>query len=378
MVKEMKKVKMWLNNAFKPDLRVYKEAKFLKNQGYDVEIICLDRKNEYIDKPNEIYDGIKITRFFVRDDKVTKLIENNKIVNKLKKIIYFIWLLKFVNKTKKYLKDEEYEILHCHDIEMAFCGVFFFRNKKIVFDMHEYYSNRKSKVLNWFIDKVVRYTQKRATWIIHVNDFQVKDIKDREKLVWVPNFPEKSKFSNFKRIKSEKLRISYTGYVRHYIPLLNLIKAADKLENIEVSINGSGDAYDKLKEEEKRLKNFVMTGAYNHQDISKFYANSDLLYVVYNKGNQNDENAFPTKFYEAMITCTPVIVSEGSAMAEFVKKNDIGFIVDGTDYQNIKSVLENILKNKECLIQKEENIRKISDKYVWETIAYNLKDIYRG
>ena len=373
----MKKVKMWLNNAFKPDLRVYKEAKFLSQQGYEVEIICLDRKNEYKNKQNEIYDGIKITRFCVRTEKLTHLIEKNIIFKKLKGIIYLGWLLKFVNKTKKYLKNENYDILHCHDLELAFCGVTFFGRKKIVFDMHEYYSNRKSKVKNWFIEKVVKHTQKKATWIVHVNNFQIKDVKEKEKLVFLPNYPERDKFKNFKRIPSEQLRISYTGYVRHYIPLLSLIKAANELEEIEVSINGSGDAYEKLKEEEGRLKNFVLTGAYNHNDIAKFYANSDLLYVVYNKGNKNDETAFPTKFYEALITHTPVIVSKNTAMADFVEKNKIGFIVDGTDYLDVKRVLQNILNNKQILMEKEKNIEKISNQYIWENIVLNLKCIYK-
>ena len=278
----MKNVKMWLNNAFKPDLRVYKEALFLKEQGYDVEIICMDRKNEFIDKPQEMYNGIKITRLFPRTQKTSELIEKNALIRKLKGLIYVHWLMKFIRQTKKYLKNQEFEILHCHDFELAFCGVVFFRKKKIVFDMHEYYCNRKSKIKNYIIDKVVKFTQKRASWIIHVNDFQVEKIKQREKLVFVPNYPEKKKFENFSRIESNKLRISYTGYVRHYIPLLNLMKAANELENIEVAINGSGDAYDKLAQENSKLKNTILTGAYSHEDIAKFYSNSDVVYIVYN------------------------------------------------------------------------------------------------
>lgn len=372
----MKNVKMYLNNAFKPDLRVYKEAKFLREQGYRVEIICLDRKNEYIDKPNEIYDGIKITRFYVRTEKTTKLMEKFWIIRKLKCFIYLLWLLKFVKQTKKYLNGQEYEILHCHDLEMAFCGVLFFRQKKIVFDMHEYYSNKKSKLKNWFIDKIVKYIQKKAAWIVHVNDFQVKDIKQREKLVFIPNYPEKKKFENFNRIPSEELRISYTGYVRHYIPLLNLIKAANELNKIKVSINGSGDAYDKLKAEENRLKNFVLTGAYNHDDIAKFYENSDMAYIVYNQGNQNDEHAFPTKFYEAIITNTPVIVLKDTEMGNFVEENNIGITVDGTDYMDIKVKLGQIINNKTILQEQSKNINIISQNFVWENIVKNLNKIY--
>ncbi len=51
-------VKMILTNGFEPDLRVYKEAKYLISKGHKVEIICWDREARYKDKPNEIIEVI--------------------------------------------------------------------------------------------------------------------------------------------------------------------------------------------------------------------------------------------------------------------------------------------------------------------------------
>ncbi|MCK4432384.1 MAG: glycosyl transferase family 1, partial [Methanomicrobia archaeon] len=56
----MKKVIMLLSNPFKPDPRVYKEAKSLVNNGYDVTVFAWDRECKYPKK--EIIDGIKIER----------------------------------------------------------------------------------------------------------------------------------------------------------------------------------------------------------------------------------------------------------------------------------------------------------------------------
>ena len=368
---------MLLDNAFKPDLRVLREAKYINNKGFNVEIICLDRKNEFLNKPNEIYDGIKITRFIARTDKETKLINDNIIANKMKYFIYFIWFIKFIKQVKKYLKNKDFEILHCHDLRMGFCACLVFKNKKIVFDMHEFYSNKKNKILNFFINKIVKYTQKKATWIVHVNDFQVKNVKQKEKLVYVPNYPEKYKFANLQHIPSDKIRISYTGYVRHYVPLLNLMKATNELEGVETIINGEGDSYIRLLEQSKTMKNITFTGAYNHNNISKFYENSDIVYIVYNKGNKNDETAIPTKLYEAIIAKIPIIVGENTAMADFVNKYDIGFTVDGTDYISIKKILLSIIKNPQILREKATNINKISNDFTWDEISKNLDRIYK-
>lgn len=367
---------MLLDNAFEPDIRVYKEARYLVNKGYRVEIICLDKKNKYKDKATEKYDGINIRRFFCRTEKMTELIEKYNIISKLKSVIYFWWLLKFIAKIKKYLENRDFEILHCHDLIMTFIGVLFFKDKKIVFDMHEYYLNKKSKFQNWFIKKIVKYIQKKAMKIIYVNEFQIKDVKYKEKLIYLPNYPEKNKFLKFSHIESLYLRISYTGYVRHYIPLLNLMKAVDKLKDVKLTINGSGDAYEPLMEQSKKLKNTTLTGPYKHDDIAKFYENTDLIYIVYNKGNKNDETAFPTKFFEAIITETPMLVLKDSAMGKFVEENNIGFTVDGTDSVSIEKVIKQIKDNPDLLEEKRKNINKIASEYSWEEVVNNLKEIY--
>ena len=66
-----KRVKMLLDNNFQPDVRVYKEARFLVERGYDVEIIAMDKKNEKLDKQDEVMDGIKVHRLYPRSKYVT-------------------------------------------------------------------------------------------------------------------------------------------------------------------------------------------------------------------------------------------------------------------------------------------------------------------
>ena len=60
------KIIMILTNGFAPDLRVYKEAKYLAQKGNEVQILCWDRENQYINKPVEQLGKIKIVRFFVQ------------------------------------------------------------------------------------------------------------------------------------------------------------------------------------------------------------------------------------------------------------------------------------------------------------------------
>lgn len=362
------KVIMILTNSFDPDLRVYKEAQYIASKGYEVEILCWDREGKYKNKPTEQLGNIKIVRFF----------EESKYGSGLKQIFK---LLRFKKACKQYLKKEniQYEFLHCHDLDGMLVGCLINKKSdKIVFDMHEFYNSGNYAKIYFIVKRMLRIMQNKSYRIVYVNDKQTRSITERnkKKLVYLPNYPEESKFEKVNHISDNKLRVMYAGYVRHPIPMTNLIEAGKKLKNITISIHGSGDIVDELKQLAEGYTNIELTGPFTHDKISEFYANADLVYIVYNKGNQNDETALPTKFFEAIISGVPVIVSKDSLMEKTVKEFDIGYSVDGTNMDNIKQLLLEIENNRDILEQKRKNIEKIKNKFVWEDVVKNLDEIY--
>ena len=374
---------MLLDNAFEPDIRVYKEAKYLVDNHINVEIVCLDKKNKYKDKEFEDYNGIKIKRMFCRTEHTTKLIEKYVLMRKLKQIIYFWWLLKFIFKVKKYLKNKEFEILHCHDLLMAFIGCIFFRDKEIIFDMHEYYGNSKSKLNNFIIKKMVSYTQNRASWIIYVNEFQKKDCKNKnlEKFVEIPNYPERKNFQNINKNLSDQLRISYIGKVRDFSSLSKLIDCNIDDNLTKIAIYGDGSEFDKLLEfAKKKGKERIMKGHYNGvEDTERIYNNTDILYAVYDincNNSLNWKNAMPIKSYEAIITLTPIIANKNTTLGEFIEKNNIGFTIDITKEKELEKLFERIINNPVLLKEKIENMKKIQYLYTWDNVIKNINKIY--
>ena len=89
---------MILTNRFDPDVRVFKEAKYLVAKGFDVEILCWDRENEYRDRKTEDVEGITIRRFF----------PYAKYGTGYKQLVSFF---RYIKECREYLKDEEYEYL---------------------------------------------------------------------------------------------------------------------------------------------------------------------------------------------------------------------------------------------------------------------------
>lgn len=364
----MKKVKMILTNRFDPDVRVYKEARYLVSIGYDVEILCWDRQSEYIGKEVEEIEGIRIKRFFPFAQYGTGY----------KQIIPYF---KFIRECAKYLKAEEFNYLHCHDLDGVLVGYFIKNAKgKLIFDMHEFYEVQGSKQkIRYIVRIIVNYLQDKSDFIIYVNEIQRDVMKkiNTKKLIFLPNYPEIFNYAECEKTFSKNLRVSYIGAVRQYDELKNLMDACDGIEGVSVSIHGTGVAHKRLDSIKNNYKNVEITGVFHFSKSANLYNNIDVLYAIYPMNTVQNQLSFPIKFFEALITKTPIIVSRGSILEDFLKENDIGFVVDGNNTNEIRTMIIEINNNRNLLNEKMKNLEKIQYDYNWNNVVGNLDKIYK-
>lgn len=359
---------MILTNRFDPDPRVYKEAKYLVSNGFDVEILCWDRENEYIDREKENINGIEIRRFY----------PYSKYGSGLKQINAY---LTFKGQVKQYLKDKDYNYVHCHDLDGIIIGNSIKKNSNmLIFDMHENYEiNGKNQKIRYIIRMVVNYFQNKSDFIIYVNELQ-KDFmsnKSKMKCIYLPNYPNVSDYKNCVKSSSDKLRISYIGSVRQFYELKKLMDACKDFEDVIVFIHGAGVAYEKLNNIKCKYENVIVTGKYDFKKSVGLYSETDVLYAIYPKSSMQYLTSYPVKFFEAIITKTPIIVSRGTILEKFVTKHDIGFVVDEENVNEIRNLIKYINENKYLLKEKTKNLEKIQYSFCWEDIVTNLNDIYK-
>lgn len=364
----MSNVKIIAGEEIIRDQRVMKEARYISSLGYKVEILCWDRNNEFKDKEIEYIDNIKIKRFF------PKAIYGSG----WKQIFPFF---KFIQECKMYLKNQKYEYLHCQNLDGFLAGYLVNNNKKLIFDMREFYVGReRNKIKKVIVKYLVRFAVKKSYRILYVNDTQMKNIsnKERNKMIYLPNYPNRSLgiVKSISNINSNHLNISYIGGVRQYHEFKNLFDATKEIENTIINIHGMGTSYTQLKKIESEYKNVNITGKYNPSQTADLYNEADLIYCVYSMDNENWRTAYPIKFYESIITKTPVIVSKGSILEEFLEKNNIGFVVDGSDITEIKKLVTYISRNRNILEEKIKNLEKIQFDYCWEEVVKNLDELY--
>lgn len=367
------KIAMILTNGFDPDPRVYKEAKTLVHIGHTVHILCWDRTGRYKDKPIEELDGIKIVRFFGDAVYGTGYKQLGKFLD-------------FKNDVYKYISENDFEAIHCHDFDGLFIGYNVNKklNKKLVYDEHDlfymYFADRKgliNKAVYYFIINMEkRMLPKVDTHIVVTPKMAEMYESMGGNTVIVNNAPYKGLFNDIKKTESSKIRIGFIGSVRYLEEMRALINASQKYkEAVEVVINGGGIALEELKYYCSELENVTITGAYSIKDIEGLYKNIDVTYAFY--PGKTSEISMPNKFYESIITETPIIANEVTEFGQEVKKNGLGYTINGNDLEyDLKTVISKLVDNKNEIKDIAEKMRTIKDQYFWEANEDILRKIY--
>lgn len=366
-----KKVIMLLTNAFEPDVRVYKEAVYLISKGFLVTILCWDKDLSKNYPKEEIIDGIQILRF-----KIPSIAGSGT-----KQIPAFF---KYIRKCRQYLKSQEYDYLHCNDLDGAITG-YIARHKKVsmVFDMHEFYSSSKP-LKNLLLRNATIFFLRRSVAGIYENaaylEAPYKSVHD--KLFPLRNYPDKGMVEPRRKSKSDKFRVAYNGVVRSQIPEFNaLFEAAKQLPDVRVEINGGGIDLPKLKKLEAEYMGVAdvhVNGPYNGtSESSNLYEKTDALFCGYSPDDPNYKgDAEVVKYYEAIYTGTPMIMTESTGMATKIVNNGYGVICDTRDPKAIKQAIEKLMNDNDFWKSCSEKELADAHKYDWAKAVKVLDQIY--
>lgn len=108
---------------------------------------------------------------------------------------------------------------------------------------------------------------------------------------------------------------------------------------------------------------------YHFRESAKLYSKSDILYALYPIKSLQYRMSYPVKLFKAIITKIPIIVSKGTVLEEFIKQNGIGFVVDGSNVEEIKNLINSINKNRNILDKKSKKLERIQFDYSLEEVV---------
>ena len=365
-----KSVLMLYRKEFDVDPVPYRQSKALLERGFNVKIIAWDRTGLRTDR--EDMDEIEIHNVKVR-------CPYGKILPLLLKLPFYYWkvLLK--------LRDENFDILHCHDIHTLPVGFFIskLRGKSFLYDVHDFYLDVKWKFFGSLMQKLEKLLASNASYILVPSPplgEHYKKLKEHVEVIF--NAPEKHLFKpsdGSKKSKSDEFIIAHFGNVRWVKQLKDLMEATKDIEHVQIFIGGGGIKINEVRKIASKYKHVRVGGFVPYEELIRRYSQSDCIYAVYPSTNQAIKYSVPMKIFEAMACGLPVIANSEGYTGKFVRENRVGICVDEGNLSQIKEAVETLINDRRLREELGKNGRRlVEDFYNWENMRNYLLKVYEN
>ena len=323
-----------------PDPRTERVIYDLQKAGFYVELIFWNRTNRHIPKNNEPFSRIAYN----------KMAPYGLGWKNLKaQIAWQFWLF------RKIISEPNCLIYAC-DADTALTSAVFhrFRNHTMVYDQFDQISSRfNSKFMQKLSDLIDLYISARAELTVVAGE--ARKFKTKSIILVVSNNPDLP-LSPIKIKSPGELKISYCGVLQDDRGLLELIDAINSIDNVSLAIAGFGPLQEAI---ESRISSSVkFLGRLSPSEVIKEYERADVTYVAYDPNKANNRKAASSKLYESAISCTPCIVSEGTNLANISREFDIGWPVTYGDREELRSLLQKLMKSDMPLISDFDEKRR--------------------
>jgi len=371
-----KSIAMVLANPFKPDLRVYKEAKSLVKAGYDVTIIAWDREGQYY--AEEIIDGINVKRIGINAPYGTGIFKFNKI------FLFLVHSIRIIKKCK-------FSIIHCHDFDTLMTGVFFklLYDKRLVYDSHENYSKMirlsSSCAISFLVEKLEKTMLHFVDLIIIASSTYgaelSKNIKKPITVIgnWQNTFQTDGKLVGSIRDNYRggyKLLITYIGTLDKSRSIIPMIKAVEAFPKVRFLICGDGTQRGAIERMLLSVKNATYIGAIPQYAVPHYTAASDIIYYVMDYRSAMAKYNAPNSLGFALIAGRAVIASDNGELGTVVKNHRCGLVVPDNSVSVLRSAIEALL-DASLLREFQRNALNAGRRYYnWSKMEEKLYNVY--
>lgn len=333
---------------------------YLQNQGHQVKLITAkwnrDLKNE------------DILQF--------------KIIRKR-----FFWIFHFNYKIAKYLRKNDFDIIHANSTKAAL-PVILSNHKNFICTIHDF-TPFETKLTTIPLEKLlIKYVSKKAKLVTTVSDYINKCFQ-----VYLPNINRKKVLTlhngiddRFKPYLSESQKLKkalgiegpvllYVGRIAPYKGVDYIIQAYEIIKktipDVNLVICGNPDftMKNKYKSWVSEYEDVYFRGYIDEEDVPIYYTMADI-FITYSSSSEG----FGLTPLEALACGTPAICSSISVFKEIFGNN-----VLYAPPKNPKILAEKIkflLKDEKLRKDLVTNAKSLLDKYSWEAVGEKLEKIY--
>lgn len=365
------KVAMIRAHPVDPDVRIEKEAKALSKAGFEVTVLAWGRygKNSLRE---ENRSGYTIRRFQFRAPWGVRVVF----------FLPFWWAFELV-----WLLRNKWDVVHSADFDTLLPALIAakIKNKPIIYDIFDFYADqvplpgvfRKlvaglDRYLMHFVDAVIVVDPSRLKQVGREHDTSTTIIYNSPSDDLKVGVPLKKGDDNL-------FKIFYAGVLSQDRDFKSLIDASADFDDVMIEIAGYGFYEEEMEELSKKNARITYLGPITYDTVIEKTLQANLLFALYDPGVPNNRYASPNKLFEAMMCGKPILVSDGTAMAELVRKENCGLVVPYGDVFAIKHAIL-ALKNDPALCKRlgENGRRAYETKYSWDIMEERLLEVYRG
>ena len=357
------------------DVPVHKMARALSKAGHEVLVLEWDREGR-LSKVEET-GGYLCHRF--------------RLKAPYAKISVLFYLPFWQLYQSCFLLGHKTDVVHACDFDTLIPALIarLLRRVKLCYTIFDFYADFPGSIPS-FVRRLVAGIERSALRFVDclfmVNEAmyeQVEGAKVRS-VVYIYNCPEdhpmKTGVSSHPRT-ALPLRIFYAGWLTSLRGLRYMVDAVRNLDDITLEIAGAGpeEEIKQIKDEELITRGKLQySGWIPYEKVIEKESEADILFYFSNPESLNGRYASPNSLFQAMMCGKPIIVSDGSWMANTVRKENCGLVVPFGDVAAITGAILK-LKNDRDLRQSlgQNGRRAYENRYSWQIMERRLLDTYQ-
>lgn len=375
------------------ETRVEREALALVDQGYEVDVICLQYETE---ADFETVNGVNIYRIPVKRGPTRSLF------SRFGEYLTFFWQVFF--KLLKLQPQRRYRVVQAHNLPdfLIFAALIpKLMGARLILDIHdmmpEFFAAQSNRSMDSFFVRCVLWQEilscHFADHVITVTELWRKKLISRgipaEKVSVVMNVADDRIFrSDPARLRPHSVNghfhLIYHGTFKERYGLDVLIRAVGlvrkKLPGIRATLQGEGE----FLEEMRRLVDEL--GLHDHVHIHASILPTEKLPELITQAdagvipNRNDiftGDLLPTKMMEYVALNIPIIAARTRVISEYFDDNMVHFFTPG-DANSLAETILDLYHHPEKMHKQVQNQNTFSNTYNWRTISQKYVNLVNG
>lgn len=376
------KVAMLLDNPYRPDLRVRREAQSLVQQGAIVTVFAWDRDIGVERASEEWTEGIQIIRIPAKS-------EQQLGIKQIPVYLRFAWSVFCM------IMQQSFDVVHCHDFLCLPIGITIkmFKRIPVVYDAHEIYWIMEAKkypqwiltilrsaeiILVRWIDCFITVGEKRAEYYQQYYSDQIfivgnwYDPQDTDPV-------KRRLLRNNLQIPEDAIVIAYAGTLSPVRATQVLLDCADYTLEEEHQIYwlfcGKGPSEHQVEQKASHNPQVHFLGWI--EDISTVFSAADVLVYLMMPSHPYTEYNSPNTLYLSIAWNRPLIAVNAGEIKYVLSTGVNGILLDEITVESVYRAASNLCNNESLYEQLQNGLAVLQTKYSWSKAQEQLWAAYQ-